>query len=171
MADDPTEMAARQLWGAVGVLDRRARDLRRLSQEEPLKKPRPDYPHAGVGRSHEDELRGVFADVASALAEAAELLPAALPDGAVPAAGVAADETPAVLTRRLATLQELTAGLSREAFEPLPPLPPHAPPYLVTIPGHDLPSSKALALAQRLAETVSALRNTLLAAANARGPR
>jgi hypothetical protein len=171
MADDAKEMAARRLWGAVGLLERRARDLRRLSQEEPLRKPRPDYPHAGVGRSHEDELRGVFADVTTALAEAAELLAAALPDGAVPAAGVAADETPTALASRLATLQKLTAGLSRDAFEPLPPLPPHAPPYLVTIPGHDLPSTKALALAERLAETVSAVRNTLLAAANAPGPR
>ncbi|HLW48711.1 MAG TPA: hypothetical protein VKW09_13210 [bacterium] len=160
----------RQLWSALVVLETRARDLRRLSEEEPLKKPRPDYPHAGVGRAHDEELRGVFADLDRALTDVIRLLPAALPDGSEPAVGVVADETPAALARRLATLQKLTADLARAAFEPLPPLPPHAPPYLVTIPGHDLPSSKALALGHGLAETVTALRNALLAAANAQRP-
>jgi hypothetical protein len=161
------EGVLRQLWGALAVLEARARDLRRLSQLEPLEKPRPDYPHAGAGRSHADELRAVFAGVDGALAEAIQLLPAALPDGPVPSAAVSADETPAALARRLAALQKLAADLAREAFEPLPPLPPHAPPYLVTIPGHDLPSSKALALGHGLGETVTAVRNALLAAANA----
>lgn len=158
------------LWQALDVLEARARDLRRLSQEEPLRKARPDYPHTGAGRSYDDELRGVFADLEAALAEASRLLPVAVPDGAAPP-GVAADETPAALAGRLATLRKFTAGLAREAFEPPPPLPPHAPPYLVTIPGHDLPSSKALLLGGGIMETVAALRNALLAAANAgRGP-
>jgi hypothetical protein len=161
------EGALRQLWGALAVLEARARDLRRLSEQEPLKKPRPDYPHTGVSRSHDEELRGVFADIERALGEAIQLLPSALPDGSVPPVGVSADEHPDVLARRLQTLQKFTATLGREAFEPLPPLPPHAPPYLVTIPGHDLPSTKALALGHSLTETVTALRNALLAAANA----
>jgi hypothetical protein len=160
------DTALGQLWRALALLEARARDLRRLSELEPLKKPRPDYPHVGVGRSHDDEVRAVFADVNAALAEAIQLLPAALADGSVPAPGIAEDETPAALAKRLAMLQKLAAGLAREAFEPLPPLPPHAPPYLVTIPGHDLPSSKALALGHGLDETVTALRSALLAAAN-----
>lgn len=160
------EPAWQQLWNVLAVLEARARDLRRLSQEEPLRKARPDYPHAGVGRSHDDEVRAVFTDLAAAFAEAIRLVPAVLPNGVVPS-GVSADETPAALAGRLATLEKLTAGLAREAFEPLPPLPPHAPPYLVTIPGHDLPGTKALLLGNAIKETVSALRNTLVAAANA----
>lgn len=160
------EPAWQQLWNALDLLEARARDLRRLSQEEPLRKARPDYPHAGVGRSHDDEVRAVFADLATAFAEVSRLLPAVLPDGAVPP-GVAADEAPAALAGRFATLEKLTAGLAREAFEPPPPLPPHAPPYLVTIPGHDLPGTKALLLGNGIRETVAALRNTLVAAANA----
>ena len=109
--------------------------------------------------------RGVFADLAQAFAETIRLLPAVLPDGAAPP-GVAADEAPAALAARLSTLERLTAALVREAFEPLPPLPPHAPPYLVTIPGHDLPGTKALLLGNGVLETVSALRNALVAAAN-----
>lgn len=155
-----------RIWNTLDVLDARARDLRRLSQEEPLKKARPDYPHTGVGRSHEDELRAVFADLAQAFAETARLLPALLPEGATPP-GVAADEAPAALAARLSALERLTAGVAREAFEPPPPLPPHAPPYLVTIPGHDLPGTKALLLGNSILETVAALRNALLAAANA----
>lgn len=157
----------RQLWRALAILESRARDLRRLSELEPLKKPRPDYPRTGIGRSHDEEVRSVFADIDKALAEAIQLVPVALPDGSVPAVAVSADEQPAALSGRLQTLQKFAATLAREAFEPLPPLPPHAPPYLVTIPGHDLPSSKALALGHGLAETVTALRNALLAAANA----
>lgn len=159
------ETAWSQLWTALDVLEARARDLRRLSQEEPLKKARPDYPHTGVGRSHDDEVRAMFADLAKTVADAIRLLPVVLPDGTP--LGVAADETPAALAGRLSTLQKFTASLAREAFEPLPPLPPHAPPYLVTIPGHDLPGSKALLLGNNLLETVAALRNALLAAANA----
>ena len=154
-----------QLWQTLDTLGARARDLRRLSQEEPLKKARPDYPRAGVGRSHDDELRGVFADLGKTFAETIRLLPAALHDGAAPP-GVPADESPAALAGRLSTLEKLTASLAREAFEPLPPLPPHAPPYLVTLPGHDLPSSKALLLGNSIIDTVAALRNALVAAAN-----
>lgn len=160
------ETAWSQLWNALDVLEARARDLRRLSQEEPLKKARPDYPHTGVGRSHDDEVRGVFADLARAFAETNRLLPVVLPDGTAPP-GVAGDETPAALAGRLSTLEKFTAKLAREAFEPLPLLPPHAPPYLVTIPGHDLPGTKALLLGNTVLETVTALRNALIAAANA----
>lgn len=161
----------KQLWKALEVLESRALDLRRLSQVEPLKKARPDYPHAGIGRSHDDELRAVFADLAQAFAEMNRLLPVVLPDGTAPP-GVVADETPAALAARVSTLEKLTANLAREAFEPLPPLPPHAPPYLVTLPGHDLPGSKALLLGSGILETVGAFRNTLVAAANASpGPR
>lgn len=160
------EAAWRQLWGALDVLEARARDLRRLSQEEPLLKPRPDYPHVHVGQSHADELRRVLADLATAFADANRLLPMILPDAAAPS-GRAADEGRAALTGRLAALERLTAGLAREAFEPLPTLPPHAPPYLVTIPGHDLPGTKAMLLGHGIAEIVASLRNALLAAANA----
>jgi len=160
------ETAWQHLWKTLDVLQARALDLRRLSQVEPLKKARPDYPHAGVGRSHDDELRAVFADLAQAFAEASRLLPSVLPDTAAPP-GVVADETPAALARRLSTLEKLTANLTREAFEPLPPLPPHAPPYLVTLPGHDLPGSKALLLGSGILDVVAAIRNALVAAANA----
>jgi hypothetical protein len=160
------DTAWQHLWKTLDGLEARALDLRRLSQEEPLKKARPDYPRAGIGRSHEDELRAVFADLARAFAEVTRLLPSALPDGTAPP-GVAGDETPSALATRLSTLEKLTANLAREAFEPLPPLPPHAPPYLVTLPGHDLPGTKALLLGSNVIETVGALRNALLAAANA----
>src|SRR5579859_3594192 len=113
------ETAWQHLWKTLDVLRARALDLRRLSQVEPLKKARPDYPHAGVGRSHDDELRAVFADLAQAFAEAGRLLPSMLPDTAAPS-GAAADETPAALARRLSALEKLTANLTREAFEPLP---------------------------------------------------
>ena len=160
------DAAWKQLWITLDVLERRGRDLRRLSQEEPLKKARPDYPRAGAGRSHDDELRGAFADLEKAFAETIRLLPAALRDGAVPPV-VPADETQAALAGRLSALQKFTTALATQAFEPLPPLPPHAPPYLVTIPGHDLASSKALLLGNGIIDTVTALRNTLVAAANA----
>jgi hypothetical protein len=160
-----------QLWKALAVLESRALDLRRLSQVEPLKKARPDYPHAGVGRARDDEVRAVCAELAQAFAETRRLLPVVLPDGTAPP-GVAADETPAALAARVSALEKLTANLARGAFEPLPPLPPHAPPYLVTLPGHDLPGSKALLLGSGILETVGALRNALVAAANASpGPR
>jgi hypothetical protein len=160
------EATWQRLWNALNVLEARARDLRRLSQEEPLKKARRDYPHAGVARSHDDELRGIFADLAKAFTETIRLLPAVLPDGAAPV-GVSADETPAALAGRLSTLEKFAASLAREAFEPPPTLPPHAPPYLVTIPGHDLPGTKALLLGNSIIETVAALRNALVAVANA----
>src|SRR5579862_9196723 len=159
------DTAWQHLWKALDVLAARALDLRRLSQEEPLKKARPDYPHGGIGRSHEDELRAVFADLARTLAEVTRLLPSVLPDGTAPPD--VDDETPSALAARLSTLEKLTANLAREAFEPLPPLPPHAPPYLVTLPGHDLPGTTALLLGSNIIETVGALRNALLAAANA----
>jgi hypothetical protein len=159
------DAAPQQLWKALDALAARAHDLRRLSQEEPLHKPRPDYPRTGVHRSHEEELRGVFGDLGRTFAETSRLLPAALPDGTAPPGSIA-DEAPAALAGRLATLEKLTANLAKEAFEPLPPLPPHAPPYLVTLPGHDLPGTKALLLGTGILETVTAIRNALLAAAN-----
>jgi hypothetical protein len=157
--------ALQQAWKALDILTARALDLRRLSELEPLRKARPDYPRTGVARSHDDELRGVLADLTAALADVIRLLPTVLPDGAGP--GVAAEETPEALARRLGALQKLAADLGREAFEPPPPLPPHAPPYLVTIPGHDLPGSKALLLSNGLLEAAAAFRNAMIAAANA----
>ena len=157
--------ALQQLWKALDALAAQAHDLRRLSQEEPLHKARPDYPHTGVHRSHEQELRGVFAGLEKTFAETSRLLPTALTDGTTPSGGVT-DETPAALASRLSTLEKLTANLAKEAFAPLPPLPPHAPPYLVTLPGHDLPASRALFLGNEILETVTAIRNALLAAAN-----
>jgi hypothetical protein len=159
------EAAWRQLWNALDVLERRARDLRRLSQEEPLRKARPDYPNAHVGRSQDDEVRAVFAEMGTALTEAQRLLPSVVRAGAAPA-GIDREEAPETLAARLAALEKLTASLARETFEPLPALPPHAPPYLVTLPGHDLPGSKAPALAQGIDDTVASLRNAMLAAAN-----
>ncbi|HKX16891.1 MAG TPA: hypothetical protein VJT33_02635 [bacterium] len=161
------EASLREIWTALALLERRAHDLRMLSQYEPLKKARPDYPHTGVGRSYDDEVRNVFADLARAFAEARRLLPAALPDGDAPP-GAVADETPPVLADRLAALETLASRLARDAFEPLPRLPPHAPPYLVTLPGHDVPSSKALILGNSILEIVGVLRNAIVAAANAK---
>lgn len=159
------ETALWETWTALELLERRAHDLRRLSQYEPLKKARPDYPHTGVGRSYDDEVRAVFADLARAFVETRRLLPTVLPDGAAPP-GAVSDEAPSALADRLAALETLAVTLAREAFEPLPPLPPHAPPYLVTLPGHDVPSSKALILGNGILEIVGALRNALVATAN-----
>ena len=108
----------------------------------------------------------VFADLGRTFREARRLLPAVLPDGAAPP-GSASDDAPSALADRLAALEKAASALTREAFEPLPPLPPHAPPYLVTLPGHDIPSSKALILGNGILEIVGALRNALVAAANA----
>lgn len=155
-----------EFWKTLEVLEARAHDLRRLSQYEPLKKARPDYPRTGVGRSYDDEVRAVFADLGRTFREARRLLPAVLPDGAAPP-GSASDDAPSALADRLAALEKAASALTREAFEPLPPLPPHAPPYLVTLPGHDIPSSKALILGNGILEIVGALRNALVAAANA----
>lgn len=155
-----------EFWKTLGVLEARAHDLRRLSQYEPLKKARPDYPRTGVGRSYDDEVRAVFADLGRTFREARRLLPAVLPDGAAPP-GSASDDAPSALADRLAALEKAASALTREAFEPLPPLPPHAPPYLVTLPGHDIPGSKALILGNGILEIVGALRNALVAAANA----
>ncbi|HET7264766.1 MAG TPA: hypothetical protein VFL28_08850 [bacterium] len=155
-----------EFWKTLEVLEARAHDLRRLSQYEPLKKARPDYPRTGVGRSYDDEVRAVFADLGRTFREARRLLPAVLPDGAAPP-GSASDDAPSALADRLAALEKAASALTREAFEPLPPLPPHAPPYLVTLPGHDIPGSKALILGNGILEIVGALRNALVAAANA----
>lgn len=155
-----------EFWKTLEVLEARAHDLRRLSQYEPLKKARPDYPRTGVGRSYDDDVRAVFADLGRTFREARRLLPAVLPDGAAPP-GSASDDAPSALADRLAALEKAASALTREAFEPLPPLPPHAPPYLVTLPGHDIPSSKALILGNGILEIVGALRNALVAAANA----
>ena len=64
------DAAWQQLWKALDVFAARAHDLRRLSQEEPLNKARPDYPHTGVHRSHDEELRGVFAELGKTFAGA-----------------------------------------------------------------------------------------------------
>ena len=174
----PDEASLGETWAALELLERRARDLRRLSQYEPLKKARPDYPHTGVGRSYDDEVRAVFADLGRACAETRRLLPVVLPDGTPPGGASDArasrglvpeggDEAPSALAERLAALEKVASTLARECFEPRPPLPPHAPPYLVTLPGHDVPSSKALVLGNGILEIVGALRNALIGAANA----
>ena len=163
------DAAWQRLWKTLDVLERRARDLRRLSQEEPLRKARPDYPSAHVGRSHDGEVRAVFADLGAAFADASRLLPAVLPADAA-GAGAPPDEAPAALAARLAALEKLTAALTREAFAPPPQLPPHAPPYLVTIPGNELPGSKALLIAQGIDDAAASLRNAMLAAANSAAP-
>jgi hypothetical protein len=157
----------RQLWQVLDVLEARARDLRRLSQEEPLRKARPDYPNAHVGRSHDDEVRAILAGLTAAFAEARRLLAAVLPDATAVPAGASSEETPETLAGRLTALEKLTTALGREAFEPVPALPPHAPPYLVTIPGNELPGSKALLLGQGTADAVTVIRNAMIATANA----
>lgn len=159
------------LWHSLSVLRQHARKLRHLSQVEPLLQARPDYPRARTGRSHASEVRDVLEDVARILEEAKRLLPEVLPDSQS-TAGVSADEGPAALAKRMDTLAHLVHTLQREAFEPPPHLPAHAPPYLAEAPRHDLAGAKAILLSLGIEETVSSLRNLLLASRNEgdRGP-
>lgn len=152
------------LWTAIDALESGARDLRHLSQSEPLLGARPDFPRAHYGRPRHEELRTVLDDLAKALAQARDLAPAALEGQS--AVGLAADEDTAALRTRLDTLIRMTDALGKEAFSPPPPLPPHAPPYLAHAP-NDLPGARAMTLAAALDAAVASLRNALLARLNA----
>ncbi|HYM68173.1 MAG TPA: hypothetical protein VEZ44_01135 [bacterium] len=167
MTDQSKTPAWESLWRQMDQLEGVARALRRLSQEEPLLQARPDYPRPPVPRrSYADELRDTLERVRNGVADVRRLLADALPPGAHPA-GLLPDETPEALDRRLAGLAKLADTLLVEAFEPLPPLPKHAPPYVLESPRHDLAGSKAIFLSYGLEEAAASIRNGLLSRANA----
>ncbi len=168
MADEHGGCPWDALWRCLAALQEDARRLRRLSQEEPLLQARPDYPRARIGRSHAAELREVLDDIVRRLEDAERLVPQALPNGQT-AAGLAAEEAPPTVAGRLAALAKVAASLRDEAFQPLPPLPQHAPPYLAETPRRDLAGSKAVLLSLGLEDAAAALRNALLAAVNTGG--
>ena len=155
------------LWRCLDALEEYARQLRHLSQEEPLLQARPDYPRARSGRSYAADLREVFRGLSETLGKVQASLPIILPDSQAPA-GVAPDEAPRALRARLEMLARLLRNLESEAFEPPPPLPQHAPPYLAAAPSHDLVGSKAVSLSHGIEEAVAALRNSLLGVLNAK---
>jgi len=156
-----------RLWQILADLDEQARRLRYLSQHEPLAQPTPGYPRAGTHRSHAGEVRKALEDILARFEELRSLVPAALsPTLDLP--GIAADEHPHALAQRLEPLLRLASGLREQAFQPAPPLPPHSPPYLVELPGHDLAGTKAVQLAIGIEGLADAVRNVMLAAANAR---
>lgn len=165
-AGDQNEHSVRRLWRALDVLADCAHRLRHLSQEEPLLQARPDYPRPRIGRSHADELRTVFQTLAAALDAVRHDLPVVFPDGQVPV-GAAPDEAPHAVRSRLDALARLLGTLETEAFQPPPPLPRHAPPYLAEAPSRDLAGSKAVLLSYGIEEAVAALRNALLRVLNA----
>lgn len=166
MADQSKVSAWEPLWQRLDRLAGAARALRRLSQEEPLLQARPDYPRPPVPRrSYADELRDTLERVRAGVADVRRLLADALPPGPNPA-GLLPDETPEALDRRLAGLAKLADTLLVEAFEPLPPLPKHAPPYVLESPRHDLAGSKAIFLSYGLEEAMASIRNGLLTRAN-----
>lgn len=148
------------------MLREHARRLRHLSHEEPLAQRNPGYPKAGLGRSHADEVREVLSGIQRGLEQIRQGLPSVLPE-ATRVPGVAADERPDETAVRLDTLSRLVSTLAREAFQPLPPLPPHAPPYLFEPPGHDLAGTKAVLLAIGIERLTESLQNLMLAVANA----
>jgi hypothetical protein len=154
-----------EVWQDVAALSACAGRLRHLSQQEPLAQPRPGYPRAGLGRSHADDVREVLDAIGRGLERIRAALPAVLPPGGLPP-GIAADEHPNEIAKRVDALSRLTSALAREAFQPAPALPPHSPPYLVEPPGHDLAGTKAVLLAIGIEELTSSVRNLLLAAAN-----
>ncbi len=169
MADVREDAPWAALWACLQALQRGARRLRHLSQEEPLLQARPDYPRARIGRSHADELRTVLDDVLARLAEAPGLVLEAFPRTGEAARGVATDEAPRAVAARLGALAAIAASVKDDAFRPPPPLPQHAPPYLAEAPTRDLAGSKAVLLSWGIEGAVSALQNALLAAANANG--
>lgn len=155
-----------EVWSDLTLLREYARRLRHLSHEEPLAQHNPGYPKAGLGRSHADEVREVLGGIQRCLEKIREALPSVLPSAArLPR--VAADERPGETAARLDALSRLAETLAREAFQPLPPLPPHAPPYLFEPPGHDLAGTKAVLLAIGIERLTTSLRNLMLAVANA----
>ena len=134
-----------EMWQDIAALSECARRLRHLSQQEPLAQPRPGYPRAGLGRSHADDVRDVLTRIGRGLARLRAPIPGVLPQDLPP--GIAADEHPNEIAKRVDALSRLTSALAHEAFQPAPPLPPHSPPYLVEPPGHDLAGTKAVLLA------------------------
>jgi len=126
------------LWQRLDGLDAYARTLRRLSQEEPLLQARPDYPRSTAPRrSYAAELRETLEGIRRGIDDVGHLLPEALP-GSEPPTGGLAEEAPAAIAQRLGALAKLADTLLVEAFEPLPPLPKHAPPYVLESPRRDL---------------------------------
>jgi hypothetical protein len=154
-----------RLWRALDALADYARRLRHLSQEEPLLQARPDYPRPRSVPSRVADLREVFQGLRETLATV-QSLAEILPDGQAPSV-LAPDEAPRAVRARLGTLARLLDSLETDAFQPPPPLPRHAPPYLAEAPSHDLAGSKAVLLSYGIEEALVALRNALLAALNA----
>ena len=154
-----------EMWSELTALREHARRLRHLSHEEPLAQHNPGYPKAGLGRSHADEVRGVLGGIQRGLEKIRRELPSALPE-ATHLSGLAADERPDQTAARLQALIRLADTLARDAFQPFPPLPPHAPPYLFEPPGHDLAGTKAVLLAIGIERVTTSIRNLMLAAAN-----
>lgn len=156
------------LWQCLAVLQDGARKLRHLSQQEPLLQSRPDFPRARTGRSHAEELREVLDGLLRQMEDARRLIPEVFADG-ISAGGLAADEAPQAMAERLAALLRMTVTVKNDAFQPPPPLPKHAPPYLAGAPP-PLAGSRALLLSAGLDEVVAGLRNALLAVANTAHP-
>lgn len=153
------------VWQDVAALRADAGRLRHLSQQEPLAQPRPGYPRAGLGRSHADEVRDVLTGIEQRLERIRSALPTVVPSGLPP--GIAADERPPEIVKRADALRRLTSTLAQEAFQPVPALPPHSPPYLVEPPGHDLAGTKAVLLAVGIEDLTTSVQNLLVSAANA----
>lgn len=154
-----------EMWNELTALRDQARRLRHLSHEEPLAQHNPGYPKVGLGRSHADEVRDVLRGIQRGLEQIRQGVPSVRSE-ATQFSGIAADEQPKEMATRLAALSRLAEALAREAFQPLPPLPPHAPPYLFEPPGHDLAGTKAVLLAIGIERLTTSLRNLMLAAAN-----
>jgi hypothetical protein len=154
-----------ETWNESTVLREQARRLRHLSHEEPLAQHNPSYPRAGLGRSHADEVREVLSGIQRGLERIRQGFSSVLPEG-TPLPGIAADEQPEEIAARLDALSRLAGTLARDAFQPLPPLPPHAPPYLFEPPGHDLAGTKAVLLAIGIERVTTSIRNLMLAAVN-----
>ncbi len=166
MTDAGDQQVWLSLWRQVEGLGAYAEALRRLSQQEPLLQARPDYPQApGIRVSHADELRRTLEGIRGALGELRTALAAALPNGAPSPSGIP-EEAPEAVEKRAAALTKLTDTLLVEAFQPLPALPKHAPPYVLESPRYDLAGSKAVFLSYALEEIVASVHNTLLNRAN-----
>ncbi len=165
MADAKQDQWAR-LWQSLTTLQEYAARLRHLSQHEPLAQWRPGYPRAGLGRPHAGEVREVLDGIQRHLDDIRTLLPAVVPSAASP--GIAADEHPQEIAKRVDTLSRLSSSLVQEAFQPLPALPPHSPPYLFEPPGHDLAGTKAVLLAIGIEQLIASVRNLILSAVNIR---
>jgi hypothetical protein len=152
------------LWRTLGDLQNSAKRLRHLAQLDPLVQPRPGYPHPGTHRSHAGEVQIVIEAVIERLVQAQALFPAVI-DLQGPWIG-----PPAALGARIEALIRLASQLKDEALRPLPSLPPHAPPYLVEPPGHDLAGTKAVLLATGIEGLAAEMRNIMLAEANSALP-